>query len=186
MNPIEILARHHDPASPTFEILVVHSTLVARKALEIARAWSERHPEESLDLDFLSEAALLHDIGIGLCEAPELHCSGTEPYLCHGILGRRLLEKEELPLHALVCERHTGAGITATEVRDGDLPLPERDYLPVSLEEKIICVADKFYSKKPTRLWIEKKPAAIARSMDRWGREVRTRWDARASTFLDS
>ena len=54
----------------------------------------------------------------------------------------------------------------------------------MSLEEKIICVADKFYSKKPTRLWIEKEPEAIARSMDRWGREVRARWDTLASTFL--
>jgi len=186
LNPIEILARHNDPASPTFEILVVHSTLVARKAIEIARSWSERHPKESLDLDFLREAALLHDIGIGLCEAPELHCSGREPYLCHGILGRGLLEKEEHGYCADGCERHTGAGITATEVREGDLPLPERDYLPVSLEEKIICVADKFYSKKPTRLWIEKEPAAIARSMDRWGRAVRARWDALAATFLGS
>ena len=119
-----------------------------------------------------------------VCAAPELHCDGTEPYLCHGILGRRLLEEEGLPLHALVCERHTGAGITPEEVREGGLPLPERDYLPVSLEEKIICVADKFYSKKPVKLWEEKKPRAIARTMDRWGPRVRERWDELAAAFL--
>ena len=185
MNPLEILARHHDPAGQTFEILVVHSTLVARKALELAKAWSARHPDDSIDLEFLREAALLHDIGIGLCEAPELYCRGKEPYLLHGVLGRQLLEEEGLPLHALVCERHTGAGITATEVREGKLPLPERDYLPVSLEEQLICVADKFYSKKPTRLWEEKKPRAIALAMDRWGPEVRGRWDTLAASFLD-
>ena len=184
MNPLEILARHHDPASPTFEILLVHSILIARKAREIARGYAERNPGERPDLDFLSEAALLHDIGIGLCAAPELHCSGTEPYLCHGILGRQILEEEGLPLHALVCERHTGAGITCEEVREGELPLPERDYLPVSLEEKIICVADKFYSKKPTKLWKEKEPGAIARRMDRWGPRVRERWDELAGSFL--
>ena len=184
MNPLEILARHHDPAGPTFEILVLHSTLVARKAAEIARGYVKRNPGESPDLGFLREAALLHDIGIGLCAAPELHCDGTEPYLCHGILGRRLLEEEGLPLHALVCERHTGAGITSEEVREGGLPLPERDYLPVSLEEKIICVADKFYSKKPVKLWEEKKPRAIARTMDRWGPRVRERWDELAAAFL--
>ena len=110
---------------------------------------------------------MLHDIGIGLCEAPQLHCSGTEPYLAHGVLGRQLLEKEGLGLHALVCERHTGAGITAEEIREGGLPLPVRDYLPVSLEEKIICVADKFYSKKPGKLWKEKKTPSIENAMDR-------------------
>ena len=157
MNPLEILARHHDPAGSIFGLLVIHSTLVAAKAREIARHWASRHPSESPDLDFLTEAAMLHDIGIGLCEAPQLHCSGTAPYLAHGILGRQILEAEGLKRHALVCERHTGAGITAEEIREGGLPLPERDYLPVSLEEKIICVADKFYSKKPGKLWKEKK-----------------------------
>jgi len=186
LNPIEILSRHHDPKGQTFELLVVHSTLVARKALEVAGAWSDRHPGETLDLDFLREASLLHDIGIGLCDAPELYCSGKEPYLLHGALGREILEDEGLPLHALVCERHTGAGITAIEVREGDLPLPGRDYLPLSVEEKIICVADKFYSKNPAKLWREKEPQAIARSMDRWGPEVRARWDALATAFLDT
>ncbi|MEC9352525.1 MAG: HD domain-containing protein [Planctomycetota bacterium] len=184
MNPLEILARHHDPAGSIFELLVTHSTLVAAKAREIARHWASRHPGESPDLDFLTEAAMLHDIGIGLCEAPQLHCKGTEPYLAHGILGRQLLEKEGLKLHALVCERHTGAGITAEEIREGGLPLPERDYLPVSLEEKIICVADKFYSKKPGKLWKEKKTSAIEDAMDRWGPIVRGRWDELAAEFL--
>ena len=92
-------------------------------------------------------------------------------------------EGEEL-LHALGCERQTGAGITSEVVREGGLPLPERDYLPVSLEEKIICVADKFYSKKPAKLWEEKKPRAIARTMDRWGPRVRGRWDELAAAFL--
>jgi uncharacterized protein len=184
LNPLEILARHHDPAGSIFELLVIHSTLVAAKAREIARHWASRHPGEAPDLDFLTEAAMLHDIGIGLCEAPQLHCSGTEPYLAHGILGRQLLEEEGLELHALVCERHTGAGITAEEIREGGLPLPERDYLPVSLEEKIICVADKFYSKKPGKLWKEKKTPSIEKAMDRWGPQVRGRWDELAAEFL--
>jgi len=29
----------------------------------------------------------------------------------------------------------------------GKLPLPERDMIPQSLEEQLICYADKFYSK---------------------------------------
>ena len=184
MNPLEILARHHDPAGSIFELLVIHSTLVAAKAREIARHWAHSQQKETPDLDFLTEAAMLHDIGIGLCEAPQLHCTGTEPYLAHGILGRQILEAEGLERHARGCERHTGAGITAEEIREGGLPLPERDYLPVSLEEKIICVADKFYSKKPGKLWKEKKRPSIEKAMDHWGPQVRGRWDRLAAEFL--
>jgi hypothetical protein len=54
----------------------------------------------------------------------------------------------------------------------------------VSLEEKIICVADKFYSKKPGKLWKEKKAPSIEKAMDRWGPQVRGRWDELAAEFL--
>jgi uncharacterized protein len=44
-------------------------------------------------------------------------------------------------------ERHVGVGISRQEIRDRNLPLPLRDMLPASLEEIIICYADKFFSK---------------------------------------
>ena len=33
------------------------------------------------------------------------------------------------------------------EIEQQNLPLPHRDFLPETIEEKIICYADKFYSK---------------------------------------
>ncbi|MGN0870148.1 MAG: hypothetical protein ACI4UV_03075 [Victivallales bacterium] len=49
--------------------------------------------------------------------------------------------------YARICERHTGSGLTAEDVWKQSRPIPERDYLPESLEEKLICLVDKFFSK---------------------------------------
>jgi uncharacterized protein len=176
LNPFTVLSRHYHPSSRAFEVLVTHSVLVTRKAQEIALAYLERVPDAEIDLEFLVEASMLHDIGIVRCDAPEIGCNGDEPYIRHGVLGREILEAEGLMAHALTCERHTGAGITADEVREQSLPIPERDYLPETIEEKIICVADKFYSKNPTKLWHEKSLRKIARGLSRYGADVALRW----------
>lgn len=124
-------------------ILIVHSQSVARKALQIVSL----HPELNLDRQFVEEAAMLHDIGIIKTDAPGIECFGTEPYIRHGILGAEMLRQEGFPRHARVCERHTGAGLSMEEIIKQDLPLPHQDFLPETLEEQLICYADKFFSK---------------------------------------
>ena len=143
MNPIDILAEYCGRGSKSFEILVDHGRQVARKALDAAGRVAALKP----DLDFIEKAAMLHDIGILQTASPMFGCSGNEPYIRHGILGRELLESIGLADAALVCERHIGVGISARDVRSQSLPLPERDMLPVSIEEQLICYADKFFSK---------------------------------------
>jgi len=54
-----------------------------------------------------------------------------------------------------------GTGISADEIRRADLPLPLRDMLPVTLEEEIICYADKFFSKSPNGNGEEKPVSKI-------------------------
>ena len=54
---------------------------------------------------------------------------------------------EGYPRHALVCERHTGAGLSLEGIIAQDLPVPHREMVPVSLEEQVICFADKFLFK---------------------------------------
>jgi uncharacterized protein len=178
VEPFAILSKHYDPSGKLFGLLVTHSLLVARKARQLARAYNKRHPDKTVDMEFLTEASLLHDIGIQECDAPAIFCTGTAPYICHGVLGRQILEAEGLPRHALVCERHTGAGITRADVESQKLPLPDRSFLPVSIEEKLICVADKFYSKIPERLWKEKKLRKIEKTLSRFGPEAPARWMA--------
>ena len=127
------------------------------------------HPELGADAAFVEEAAMLHDIGIFLTDADAIHCFGKYHYLCHGYLGADLLRKEGLPRHALVAERHTGTGLTLKQILERDLPVPHRDMVPVSVEEKIICFADKFYSK--TRPQEEKTVEQAENSLVKFGLE---------------
>lgn len=143
MNPYEIIERYYSRGTELHYLLVKHSEQVRDKALELARA----HPQLNPDLKFIEEAAMLHDIGIFLCDAPRIHCQGKHEYIEHGYLGADIIRREGYPKHALVCERHTGTGISLAKIKENELPLPHRDMLPVSLEEQIVCYADKFFSK---------------------------------------
>jgi uncharacterized protein len=138
-----VIDKYYFDNPPLKSLLLLHSTLVARKALYIV----DTHPELGADRGFVEEAAMLHDIGIFLTDAEPIHCFGKYHYLCHGYLGADLLRQEGLPRHALVAERHTGTGLTLNQILERDLPLPHRDMVPVSIEEKIVCFADKFFSK---------------------------------------
>lgn len=143
VDPEAVLARFYPLDSPTLALLRRHGRQVAQKALAVADRVAHLDP----DCRFLFEAAMLHDVGICQTASPALGCHGDAPYVCHGVLGRRLLEDIGLPRHALVCERHVGTGLSAGEIRTQKLPLPVRDMRPVTLEEEIVCYADKFFSK---------------------------------------
>ena len=161
------------------KILISHGESVASKALEITR----KHPEWNIDLKFLEEAALLHDIGVVRCNAPGIYCYGTEPYICHGILGADILRAEGLEEHAKIAERHTGCGLTPTSIKERNLPLPlDKVLYPISLEEQIICFADKFFSK--TRLEDEKTLERARKSLEKHGEEGLKRFDAWCERFL--
>lgn len=146
-------------------ILLEHSKGVARKALAIAAA----HKELGIDSQFVEEAAMLHDIGIIRCDAPGICCHGDEPYIRHGGIGAAMLRERNLPRHARVCERHTGAGLSKKEIIEQHLPLPHEDFLPETVEEKLICYADKFFSK--TRPNEEKTLEHVERSLAKFGQE---------------
>ena len=123
--------------------LLSHSRMVAKKAVETARIVGHLNP----DMEFIYEAAMLHDIGIYLTDAPRLGCLGDKPYICHGWLGRQILDNLGLTRHAVVCETHVGVGLTAEDIRQNGFPIPQRDMIPTTIEEIIVCFADKFFSK---------------------------------------
>lgn len=176
----ELLLEKYCDNPDQLELLLTHSRMVARKAVEIALGCGI----EGLDMEFIHEAAMLHDIGVVMVDAPSIHCHGPLPYICHGIAGAGILEAEDLPRHALVAERHTGSGLTAAEIEAQGLPLPHRDLLPVSHEEKIICLADKFYSKSATPEQ-EKSMERIRKSMAKFGDAALARFDALVAGYLD-
>ena len=156
--------------------LVDHSQKVCRKALQIAE-----NSRLDIDIKLVTEGALLHDIGIFKCHAPDIFCNGNAPYITHGIIGGKLLREYgethgiDLEKHARICERHTGSGLSIEDIRLQKLPLPEKDYLPETLEEKLVCLADKFFSKSANSN--EKTVEDIRRSMKKFAPSTLDRFD---------
>ena len=180
MNYQDIIDEYYPEDGDLKRLLLKHSRQVADRSIEI----SNRHPELRIDREFVEEAAMLHDIGIRWCDAPGICCNGTEPYIRHGLIGGELLRHKGLVRHAQVCERHTGTGLTREQIERQQLPLPlppptsqngsgyaptadDEPYVPHELEEKVVCYADKFYSKShPERVLTV---AQAAQSLERFG-----------------
>ena len=166
IDPDAIITHFYPEDTPLRRLLLRHSTQVRDKALAILA--SPSCPPLELNAELVSVGAMLHDIGILQCHAPSILCVGTRPYIAHGIIAR-------------ICERHTGTGITAKEIREQHLPIPERNYLPETPEEKLVCLADKFFSKSGDMK--DKPPEVVRRSLEKFGTDTVERFDALLRLF---
>jgi uncharacterized protein len=167
MDPIQILGKYYEAGSLSFRVLLQHSQAVANKATEIATHLNLTDRE----IGFIQEAAMLHDVGIFYTQAPKIGCTGELPYICHGFMGHNLLLAEGLPRHALVCERHTGTGLTLEDIGQFGGLLPLRPMEPISLEEKLVTYCDKFFSKNLDRLGKEKTYDEVLESISKYGED---------------
>jgi len=108
--------------------VIKHSKCVRDLAVKIAK-------KANADINIVELGALLHDIGR----------SKTHD-IDHAIEGVKIVKKYGLSSNLIkIIERHIGAGIS-TEVAI-ELGLPLKDYIPLSLEEKIVCHADNLIDK---------------------------------------
>ena len=173
-----IIDKYYPSENELRRILLIHSRQVADRCMKIAK----HHPELKLDVEFLEEAAMLHDIGIFRCDAPGIQCFGSEPYICHGVIGGRILREEGWLRHALVCERHTGTGLSREQIEKQGLPLSlDGIYEPEALEEQVVCYADKFYSKShPDRVLTVQE---TAESLEKFGHDGVVKFLAWAEKF---
>lgn len=120
--------------------VISHLILTTQTALNIAKNLKEQN--KPIDCDFILAGALLHDIG--RCRSHRLN---------HGIIGAQILREEGLADElARIAENHLFGGITKYEAKE--LGLPFQDYIPVTLEEKIITYADNI-SKKESLISID-------------------------------
>lgn len=111
--------------------LIKHSIAVSKLASKIAKKLKILGYD--IDLNFIEIAALLHDIGRSKTNS-----------IKHGIEGAKILKRKGLEKFAKVCERHIGAGISKEEAFS--LSMPKRDFIPKTLEEKVIAHADNLIS----------------------------------------
>ena len=179
MDYLALIHRYYPEDNALRRMLLHHSRQVCARALQIV----ERHPELGANRNLVEAGAMLHDIGIFLTDAPGIHCHGTAHYILHGSLGAQLLrneakqlkkEKQQAELHfyealARICERHTGTGLTRQTIIERGLPDPQKDLLPETIEEQIICYADKFYSK--SHLERERTIPQTLQSLEKFGDE---------------
>lgn len=157
-----VIDKYYPADSEVRRIFLHHSRQVADLALAI----NSRLPHP-LYTARVEAAAMLHDIGIVLTDAPGIGCHGTARYLHHGPEGADLLRREGAPEWAArVAERHTGAGIYPEDIDKLGLDLPrDRILYPVTELERLVCYADKFYSKSGTmeRKSLERVRASMLR-----------------------
>ena len=104
-----------------------HSEKVADKALEIAN----KIKKADININLIEIGALLHDIG-------RAKTHGFK----HALIGGKILRERGFSNKlAKICERHILGGLDKEDAKR--FGLPEKDFLPLTLEEKIICLADK-------------------------------------------
>jgi len=147
------LLKKYANGEDNFKGVFAHAQAVKALALDIGRKIKD------VDLDFIKSASLLHDIGRFQCGP------NSKERIKHGIKGAKILRKEGLMEHALVAERHLGAGISKGDIIEQGLELPARDYIPISKEEKIISHADNLISGD--------KRISMEKNIERYEKELR-------------
>jgi len=162
----DLIYKYIKTDSKAYPYYIIHVSLVTAKALEISTRLNLS--EESRQ--FIEEATMLHDIGVCEVEDEDLGTHGKE-YITHGVSGAEILRKEGLPKHAKVAENHTGVGLYKDQIIKNNLPLPHKDFIPETIEERIISYADLFYSKNPEKLWQEKSLAEVRKWVEKFGQK---------------
>ncbi len=119
---LQILEEENTPQN-----VIEHCKAVARKAVAIAK--EIKAAGHDVNLQLVETGALLHDIG-----RSQTH--GID----HGYMGGVILRARGLKEYAHICERHIAAGLSKAEAKR--FGLPPKEYIPQTIEEKIIADAD--------------------------------------------
>ncbi len=118
-------------------VIIEHCQTVARVAKILAYEFAGRG--HRVDIQAVVAAAILHDIG-----RSKTHT------IRHGVEGSEIVEKEGADRKVVeIVRKHVGAGIAPEEA--ARLSLPDLDYIPRTLEERIVCFADKMIDRNRVR-----------------------------------
>ena len=108
--------------------VIVHCCTVRAVADEITSRIS------GADRNLVTAGALLHDIG-----------RSVDHSILHAWYGAEIAERLGLPMAVVdIIRKHTGAGLDSQDVEE--MGLPKADYMPRTIEEKIVAHADNMVS----------------------------------------
>ncbi|MEM3396071.1 MAG: HDIG domain-containing protein [Thermoplasmata archaeon] len=106
--------------------VIAHTLFVKEVALKIASKC-----KQPVNIELLVAGAILHDIGRAITHG-----------VAHGVKGGEIARRFGLDERIVrIIERHVGGGITREEAIK--LGLGNEPLVPETLEEKIVCLADK-------------------------------------------
>lgn len=109
--------------------VIQHCNTVAKLAVKMARILQKKGYK--VNLEVVETGALLHDIGRSKTHSVN-----------HAIAGAQIAKSAGLPdTITRIIERHVGGGIPKDEAEK--LGWHKKDYLPETLEERIVTYADK-------------------------------------------
>ncbi len=139
----EELHRKYASSDKHFELCWTHCVIVAEIALRCV-------DEKSLEVDraMLEAACLLHDIGAYMLmnEDGEI----TSYYNLHAIFGSKILEEEGVDERIQqAVENHVMLGMTADDYKKTGWANPFKDYIPSTVEQRLVNYGDRFHSKVP-------------------------------------
>ena len=121
-----------------------HSLIVKDIALQLIKNLKRRNIR--INERLVEIGCLVHDLGC--YQAYEFYGRNEGSYIQHGVKGYEILKKEgfgeEIARMATV---HLGVGLLKENVIANKLPLEEKDYIPMTLEEELVAYADNFHSK---------------------------------------
>ena len=127
---IQILFSHSVPYP-----VISHLILTTQTAIRITKTLKTKN--FFINCDFIIAGGMLHDLG--RCRSHKIN---------HGIIGGKILREMAFPIELIcVVEKHIFAGIAAHETKDLNLPL--KDYIPSTIEEKIVAYADNISKQIP-------------------------------------
>ncbi|MDR0363484.1 MAG: HDIG domain-containing protein [Bacteroidales bacterium] len=177
-----VIDKYFLEGSKARDYYILHVESVAKMALKICDEKPQLHANRSL----IETAVMLHDVGICKVNAPEIGCYGDAPYIQHGILGAEIVKKEGFHSIVTFCENHIGIGGFSKEyIAEYHLPLPHRDMIPITIEEKIVAFSDKFFSKSKKALTIPKSIEEIRQDLIKYGAEKVALFDEWSRMFIE-
>jgi uncharacterized protein len=165
ISEIHALHEKYAPTAEAFELVFTHCRAVQQVAAQLLG----RGNLPRIDAELVRAGCLLHDIGVYRLYDASGRLNHRD-YIRHGVLGYELLKTAGFgDAICRFCSCHTGVGLTREDIRKQNLPLPVADYLPASVEERLVLYADKFHTKTDPPKFVT--AATYSRDVRRFGDE---------------